>query len=151
MNIQFVEVRTPHVYHHIYINGVEIATCCANKRTILTGEPTNFPALLEAKDQLIKAGLSSLALTDSAFRQSAGLPFLAFKVIDRVTTNPDYDRDGGDYTMYRIFQPCDGGYQVVYGTSSCLEFDQATGRFGMDTYEDPEVVTELPEGAFPIW
>lgn len=150
MNIQFVEVRTPHVYHHIYINGVKCATCDANKRGILTGEPTNYSALLEAKDQLITAGLSSLAF-DASFRQDAGLPPRAWKVIDRVTTNPDYDRDGGDYTFYRIFQPCAGGYQVVYCTSSDLEFDQTTGIFGKGAYEDPQVIGELPEGAFPIW
>ena len=144
-------MRTPHTYYKIYINGVGVATCDANKRGILTGEPTNYSALLEAKDQLITAGLSSLAFEDENFRQDAGLPPRAFKIIDRVTTNPDYDRDGGDYTFYRIFQPCAGGYQVVYCTSSDLEFDQTTGIFGKGAYEDPQVIGELPEGAFPIW
>lgn len=152
MNIQFVEVHTPHVYYKIYINGVGVATCDANKREFLTGEPTNFAAIIEAKDQLISAGLSSLAF-DASFRQDAGLPPRKWKIIDRYTTNADYDRDGGDYTMYRTFYPCDGGYQVVYGTSSDLPFNQATGCFGDEWYDesDLQVVETLPEGAFPIW
>lgn len=153
MKIQLVEVHTPHVYHEIYINGVRVAMCDASKRCILTGEPTNYPALLEVKEGLINAGLSRLAFEEPDFRKSAGLPPRAWKVIDRVTTNPDYDRDGGDYTMYRTFYPCDGGYQVVFGTSSILPFNQATGSFNDEWYDqdDLQVVTELPEGAFPIW
>lgn len=152
MKIEFVEVRTPHVYYKIYINGVGVAMCCGSKRWILTGEPTNYPALLEAKDQLINAGLSRLAF-DGDFRKDAGLPPTAWKIIDRVTTNPDMARDGGDYTFLRTFYPCDGGYQIVYGTSSTLPFNQATGCFGDEDWDqdDLQVVTELPEGAFPIW
>lgn len=150
MEIKFVEVRTPHTYYEIYINGVKCAMCDATKSEILTGEPVNFAALLESRAELINAGLSSLAF-DASFRQDAGLPPKRWKIIDRETTNPDYDRDGGDYTFYRIFQPCAGGYQVVYCTSSDLEFDQTTGIFGKGAYEDPQVIGELPEGAFPIW
>lgn len=155
MKIEFVEVRTPHVYHHIYINGERIGTCDANKRGFLTGEPTNFAALLEGKYKLISAGLSSLAFKDAYFREDAGLPPRAWKIIDRVTTNPDMDQDGGDYSFFRTFHPCDGGYQVVYGTSSHLPFNQATGCFGDGNedwdQDDLQVVETLPEGAFPIW
>ena len=153
MKIEFVEVRTPHVYHHIYINGEKVGVCCENKRGFLTGEHTNFAALLEGKSELISAGLSRLAFEDEYFREDAGLPPRAWKIIDRVTTNPDMDQDGGDYTFYRIFHPCDGGYQVVHGTSSTLPFNQATGCFDDEDWDesDLEVVTELPEDAFPIW
>lgn len=154
MKIEFVEVRTPHTYYKIYVNGVSVAMCDANKRGFLTGEPTNFAALLESKSELINAGLSRLAFEDD-FREDAGLPPRAWKIIDRVTTNPDMDQDGGDYSFFRTFHPCDGGYQVVYGTSSDLPFNQATGCFGDGNedwdQDDLQVVTELPEDAFPIW
>jgi hypothetical protein len=106
-------------------------------------ENVNYSALLE-----IGAYISSKQ------RQKLNLPPKYFRVWDRSCEKVELSSNGGDYSFWRNYYPCENGYELHYCTSSDISYCSICGNWhyeGDCRNEKHQIVKVLPENAYPIW